>query len=190
MLRRSTMTTARSRTVWTVAVLGALFAAVVAWAILGVEGPDASARLIHERDTRALPFAPRDVMALAIAPRSAPELRLERGVGGWRLPPPAEGAATALAVEGFLERLSAMRVRASLPAEPGALAARGLDPPASRLTLTLAGGRMLSLDLGDESAFDRTRFGRAGREIWVIEGVPAAAVDPGLDAFLAAPAGR
>ena len=182
--------TARSRTVWTVAVLGALFAAMVAWAILAVEGPDATARLAHDRDTRALPFAPGDVTAVAIAPRSAPELRLVRAAGGWRLLSPAEGVATTLAVEGLLDRLSAMRVRTSLPADPGALAARGLDPPAARLTLTLEGGKTLSLDLGDESAFDRTRFGRGVGEILVIEGVPAAAVDPGPDAFLAAPADR
>ena len=182
--------TARSRTAWTAAVLGALFAAMVAWAILAVEGPDAAARATHDRDTRALPFAPGDVTAVAIAPRNAPELRLERTTEGWRLLSPAEGAATALAVEGLLDRLSAMRVRTSLPDAPGALAARGLDPPAARLTLTLAGGRTLALDLGDESPFDRTRFGRAGGEIRVIEGVPAAAVDPSPDAFLALPAGR
>ena len=190
MLRRGTRTTARSRTAWTAAVLGALFAAMVAWAILAVEGPDAAARATHDRDTRALPFAPGDVTAVAIAPRNAPELRLERTTEGWRLLSPAEGAATALAVEGLLDRLSAMRVRTSLPDAPGALAARGLDPPAARLTLTLAGGRTLALDLGDESPFDRTRFGRAGGEIRVIEGVPAAAVDPSPDAFLALPAGR
>jgi hypothetical protein len=182
--------TARSRTAWTAAVLGALFAAMVAWAILAVEGPDAAALATHERDTRALPFIPGDVTAVAIAPRNAPELRLERTTEGWRLLSPAEGAATALAVEGLLDRLSAMRVRTSLPDAPGALGARGLDPPAARLTLTLAGGRTLALDLGDESPFDRTRFGRAGGEIRVIEGVPAAAVDPSPDAFLALPAGR
>jgi len=182
--------TARSRTVWTVAVLGAIFAAMVAWAILAVEGPDAAARLTHERDTRALPFAPGDVTAVAIAPRSAPELRLERTAGGWRLLSPAEGVAAALAVEGLLDRLSAMRVRTSLPVDPEGLAARDLEPPAARLTLTLEGGKTLSLDLGDESAFDRTRFGRAGGEILVIDGVPAAALDPGPDAFLAAKAGR
>jgi hypothetical protein len=98
--------------------------------------------------------------------------------------------ADALAVEGLLDRLSAMRVRSSLPVDPAGLAARGLEPPASRLTLTLVGGKTLSLDLGDESAFDRTRFGRAGGEILVIDGVPAAALDPGPDAFLAAKAGR
>ena len=131
MLRRGTRTTARSRTAWTAAVLGALFAAMVAWAILAVEGPDAAARATHDRDTRALPFAPGDVTAVAIAPRNAPELRLERTTEGWRLLSPAEGAATALAVEGLLDRLSAMRVRTSLPDAPGALAARGLDPPAA-----------------------------------------------------------
>jgi len=188
--RRSTRTSARSRTVWTVAVLGALLAAMVAWAILAVEGPDAAARATHERDTRALSFAPGDVTAVAISPRSAPELRLERAAGGWRLVSPTVGAATALAVEGLLERLSTMRVRTSLPADPGSLSARGLDPPAARLTLTLRDGRMLALDLGDEIAFDRTRFVRIGGEIRVIEGVPAAAVDPSPDAFLASPNGR
>jgi hypothetical protein len=189
-LRRGTRMTARSRTAWTVAVLGAFFAAMVAWALLGVERPDASSRATHERDTRALRFAPGDVTAVTIAPRSAPELRLERTSGGWRLLSPAQGVANALAVEGLLDRLSGMRVRTSLPADPGAVAARGLDPPVARLTLTLAGGGTLWLDLGDESAFDRTRFGRVRREILVIEGVPTAAVDPGPDGFLVAPSGR
>jgi hypothetical protein len=163
---------------------------MVAWAILAVEEPDAAARATRERDTRALPFAPGEVTAVAIVPRSAPELRLERTAEGWRLLSPTVGSATALAVEGLLERLAGMRVRTSLPTDPGALAASGLDPPAARLTLTLGGGRTVGIDLGDESAFDRTRFGRAGGEIQVIEGVPAAAVDPNPDAFLAAPAGR
>lgn len=190
MLRRSTRMTARSRTAWTAAALGAFFAAMVAWAILAVEGPDDAARATHERDTRALPFAPGDVTAVAIAPRSAPGLRLERTAEGWRLLSPTVGAATSLAVEGLLERLSTMRVRTSLPADPSALAARGLDPPAARLTLTLTDGRTLALDLGDESPFDRTRFVRTGEEIRVIDGVPAAAVDPSPDAFLASPTGR
>ena len=181
---------ARSRIVWVAAALGALFAALVAWAILAVERPDAAARATHERDARALPFSPADVAALAVAPRRGPELRLERTADGWRLLAPDPGAAAALAVEGFLDRLSAMRVRASLPADAGALAARGLDPPAARLTLTLTDGRTLALDLGEESAFDRTRFGRNGERVLVIDGVPSAAVDPSPEAFLASPAGR
>ena len=181
---------ARSRIAWAAAALGAIFAAMVAWAILAVEGPDAAARAIHERDSRALPFSPADVAAIAVAPRSAPELRLERSAQGWRLLAPTQGAASLLAVEGLLDRLSAMRVRTSLAADPGALAARGLDPPAARVRLTLGDGRTLALDLGDESAYDRTRFGRSGGRVLVIDGVPAAAVDPSPDAFLAAPAVR
>ena len=181
---------ARSRIAWAAAALGAIFAAMVAWAILAVEGPDAAARATHERDLRALPFSPADVATIAVAPRSAPEIRLERTAEGWRLLAPTQGAASVLAVEGLLDRLSAMRVRTSLAADPGALAARGLDPPAARVTLTLGDGRRLALDLGDESSFDRTRYGRDGGKVLVIEGVPAAAVDPSPDAFLAAPADR
>ena len=92
-------------------------------------------------------------------------------------------------MEGLLERLSEMRVRSTLPADRASLAPRGLEPPASRITLTLRDGRVLALDLGDESPFDRTRFGRRGAEILAIEGVPAAALDPAPDRLLGGPGG-
>jgi hypothetical protein len=172
------------------AALGALFAAMVAWAILSVEGPESRARATQERVARALPFSPGEVVSLEVAPRSGAALRLERAAGGWRLLAPTAGAAGAPAVEAFLERLSEMRVRGSVPAGPGAGAARGLDPPVARLTLSLRDGRTVALDLGDENPFDRTRFGRSGPEIRAIEGVPALAVDPDPEPFLAAPEAR
>jgi hypothetical protein len=181
---------ARSRIAWAAAALGLLFAGMVAWALLAVERPDAAARAARERASLALPFVPGDVTAVTITPRSAPEVGLERTPDGWRLTAPTRGPAGALAVEGLLERLATMRVRTSLPADPGALAVRGLAPPVARLRLALRDGRTLDLDLGDESPFDRTRFGRAGGEIRVIEGVPAAAVDPAPETFQAAPEAR
>jgi hypothetical protein len=177
--------TARSRTTWAAVALGALFVAMVAWAFLSVQAPESAARATHERDSRVLRFTPGEVQDVAIAPRSAPGVRLARTARGWRLLAPAEGPASALAVEGFLDRLAEMRVRATVPSEPGTAASRGLDPPAARLTLTLRDGTTLALDLGDESPFDRTRFGRSGGEIRVIEGVPAAALDPVPGAFQA-----
>ena len=162
---------ARTRTLAIAAGLAALLAALIAGARIAVERPDAAASARHDRDTRALPFRPADVVSLAIAPRGSPEVRLVRAGSLWSVSP-SGGEASTVAVEGLLERLSGMRVRSVLPADPGALAARGLAPPSSRLTVVLGDGSSLALDLGDENAFDRTRFGRRGEEILAIEGVP------------------
>ena len=178
---------ARARTLWLAAALAALLVALVAGALLGVERPDSAARERQDRDGRALPFRPADVAAISIATRGGPEVRLVRGGAGWTLLPPG-GEASAVAVDGLLERLSGMRVRSAFPTGPGGLASRGLDPPAARLTLTFRDGRELALDLGDESAFDRTRFGRRNGEILAIEGVPDVVLDPAPERLLA-PAG-
>jgi hypothetical protein len=178
----ATRRSARSRVAWAAVALGALFVGMVAWALFGVERPENAARAAQERDSRVLAFSPGEVVAIAIVPRSGAEVRLTRVGDGWQFAAPATGPAGALAVEGFLDRLGAMRVRSAMPAG-SPLAPLGLDPPASRLTLTLRNGRTLSLDLGDESPFDRARYARAGGEVRVIEGVPPAAVDPSPDAF-------
>jgi hypothetical protein len=179
---------ARTRTLALAAALAALLAGVIAVALLGVERPDSAAQARHDRDSRALPFGPADVAAITVAPRGAPEVRIVRAGAGWTLLP-AGGEANALAVEGLLERLSDMRLRSAAPAGPGGLASRGLDPPATRLTLMLRNGSELALDLGDESPFDRTRFGRRNGEILAIEGVPEAVLDPSPERLLAPPVG-
>lgn len=179
---------ARSRTLALAAALAALLAALIAGALLGVERPDADARARHDRETLAFPVRPSEVVRLSIAPRGAPEVRLLRSGEEWSLSPPG-GEASAAAVEGLLERLSGMRVRSTLPADPGALAARGLDPPAVRLTVTLQDGSAMTLDLGDESSFDRTRFARRGGEILAVEGVPPAVLDRDPARLLSAPGG-
>ncbi len=179
---------ARSRTLALATALGAVLAGLVAWALLAVERPDAAAQARHDADTRALPFRPADAVSLSISPRGSPEVRLDRTGSRWSIVP-SGGEASAVAVEGLLDRLSGMRVLGSLRAGPAELAARGLDPPSSRLTVTLRDGSTLSLDLGDENAFDRTRFGRRGERILAIEGVPPAVLDPAPDRLLAAPGG-
>ena len=179
---------ARARTLALAAALAAVLAALVGGALLAVERPDVTARARHDVETRALPFRPSDVVSLSIAPRGAPEVRIHRAGAGWSLDPPGSEASAA-AVEGLLDRLSGMRVRSSLPANPGALADRGLERPTVRLTVTLRDGSAMALDLGEESSFDRTRFGRRGGEILAIEGVPPAALDPDPARLLSAPGG-
>jgi hypothetical protein len=176
--------TARSRVAWAAVSLGALFAGMVAWALLAVDRPETAARATHDRESRVLSFSPGDVVAVAIAPRSGALVRLARSGDGWRFVAPSTGPARGLAVEGFLDQLGAMRVRSAMPAG-SALSSFGLDPPASRLSLTLRGGRTLELDLGDENPFDRSRYSRSGGDVRVIEGVPPTATDPVLDAFQA-----
>jgi hypothetical protein len=179
---------ARTRTLAIAAALAALLAAVVAGALLLVERPDQAARARHDRETRALPFQPGEVAVLSIAPRGAPGIELVRDGPGWFLPPPV-GRVSTIAVEGLLERLSGMRVRSATPVGQDGLASRGLDPPVARLTVVLRDGTELSLDLGDENPFDRTRFGRRGGEILAIEAVPDAALDPSPGRLLALPGG-
>jgi hypothetical protein len=139
------------------AVLGLLVAAAIRW----VARPEAVAAARIERDQAALPFHPDDVVGLVIAPR---------GSAGVRLDPQAAA--------GLLERLSRVRIRARLPADSAALASRGLDPPAARVTVELRGGRSLVLEVGDENPYDRSRFGRREGEVLVLLGVPDAVLDP------------
>jgi hypothetical protein len=179
--------TARSRTIWVAAALAILFAALVAWALFTVERPENVARAGQERATRVLSFSPAEVTSISISPTGRRETRLVRTADGWREISPADGPAAALPVEGFLDRLSSMRVRGAPLADAGP---RGLAPPVSRVVLSLRDGRTLALELGDEIPFDRTRYGRINEEIRVIEGVPPAAVDPAPDAFRSAPDAR
>jgi hypothetical protein len=176
--------TARDRTLALLAGLAALLAALVAAALLGVERPDEAGRTRREAGTRALSFRPDDVAALTIHPRGGVAARIERSGPGWRLTSPAAAEASPAAVLGLLDRLSGIRVRSRLPADPAALSSRGLDPPLSRVTFLGKDGSSAVLDLGDETPFDRNRFGRVGAEILVLEDVPAAALDPAPDRLL------
>jgi hypothetical protein len=179
---------ARTRTLALATALAASLAAVVAGALILVERPDQAARARHDRETRALPFQPGEVAVLSIAPHGAPGIELVRDGHGWFLPPPG-GRVSTIAVEGLLERLSEMRVRSATAGGQAGLPSRGLDPPVTRLTLLLRDGTELSLDLGDEIPFDRTRFGSRDGEILAIEGVPDAVLDPSPERLLAPPGG-
>jgi hypothetical protein len=170
--------TARGRTLALALALAALLAALVAAALLGVERPDEAGRARRDAGARALAFRPDDVAALVVQPRGGAAVRVERTGSGWRLTSPVPGEADPAAVLALLDRLARIRVRARLPADPAALSSRGLDPPLARVTVIGRDGRPAELDLGDETPFDRNRFGRAGGEILVLEDVPAAALDP------------
>ena len=180
---------ARTRTLALAAALAALLAAVVAGALLLVERPDQAARARHDRETRALPFQPGEVAALSIAPRGAPGVRLVRDGAGWLLPPPGGrvehhrrgGAPRAALRDAGAQRHPRRAGRARL-----ARARPAGGPPDPHCSGTV---RELSLDLGDENPFDRTRFGRRDGEILAIEGVPDAALDPAPERLLAPPAG-
>jgi hypothetical protein len=180
---------ARTRTLALAGALGALLAGLVAAALLGVERPDDADRARRASGAQALAFRPDDVVALVIEPRGGAATRVERTGAGFRLTAPAAGEASPAAVLGLLDRLARIRVRARLPADPGALPARGLDPPLARVTVIGKGGSAVELDLGDETPFDRNRFGRTGGEILVLEDVPAAALDPAPDRLLGAAGG-
>jgi hypothetical protein len=176
---------ARSGIGWTATALGALFAGMVAWALLSVERPETAARATRDRESRVLPFSPGDAVAVSITPRSGPAIQLERTREGWRFLSPSPGPASALAVEGFLGRLAAIRARSTLPPGGAMPAALGLEPPVARLAVTLREGPPLGIDLGDESPFDGTRYCRSAGAIQLVEGTPPAAVDLVPDAFRA-----
>jgi len=176
--------TARSRTLALLAGLAALLAALVAAALLLVERPDDAGRTRREVGTRALSFRSDDVTVLTIQQRGGAPVRVERSGAGFRLASPTPGEASPTAVLGLLDRLASIRVRSRLPADPAALAPRGLDPPVARVIVLGKDGGSAELDLGDETPFDRNRFGRMGGEILILEDVPAAALDPALDRLL------
>ncbi|MGA8890563.1 MAG: DUF4340 domain-containing protein, partial [Anaeromyxobacteraceae bacterium] len=131
-----------------------------------------------------LSLRPDDVAALTLAPRGGAVVRVERAGAGFRMTSPSAGEASPTVVLGLLERIAGMRVRSRLPADPAALSSRGLDPPLVRVTLLGKDGSSVEVDLGDETPFDRNRFGRMGTEILVLEDVPAAVLDPDLQGLL------
>ncbi len=176
---------ARTRTLAFATALAVLFAGLVTWAWVAVEKPDTASRAAHDRSTRPLPFAPADAIAVALARKGEPPVIVERDGAAWRIASPSPAPASPEAVEALLEKLSGLRVRATLAAAPAVLAARGLDPASSRVAVTLRDGRVLRLDLGVESPFDRATFARSGGEILVVEGVPAIALDPAVEPLLA-----
>lgn len=180
---------ARTRTLLLPAGLAVLLAALVAAALLLVERPDEAGRARREAGVRALSFRPDDVAALTLAPRDGAVVRVERAGAGFRFTSPGGGEASPTAVSGLLDRLAGMRVRSRLPADPAALPSRGLDPPRARVTLLGKDGRSVELDLGDETPFDRNRFGRLGAEILILEDVPAALLDPVPERLLGAAGG-
>lgn len=170
--------TARARTLALLAGLAALLAALVAVALLLVERPDEAGRARSQAGARALAFRPDDVTALTLEPRGGVAVRVERTGAGFRFTSPSTGEASAAAVLGLLDRIAGIRVRSRLPADPAALPSRGLDPPLVRVTVLGKDGSSAGLELGDETPFDRNRFGRAGAEILILEEVPAAVLDP------------
>jgi hypothetical protein len=176
--------TARARTLALLAGLAAALAALVAAALLGVERPDEAGHARREAGARALSFRPGDVTSLALEPRGGAATRVERTGAGWRVTSPVAGVASPEAVLDLLDRLAEIRVRARLPADPAALPSRGLDPPLARVIVVGKDGTPAVLDLGDETPFDRNRFGRVGAEILILERVPAAALDPAPERLL------
>jgi hypothetical protein len=86
-------------------------------------------------------------------------MRIVRVEGGWRIASPPEGLADAGRVAALLERLSSLRSLSRIAA-PGAggLAAYGLDPPRSRLSVRLEGGRTETLALGEPTRFDGSLY--------------------------------
>ncbi len=180
---------ARGRTLGFAAALAALVAGLVTWARLGVDRPDEAARSAHARSVNPLSFRPDEVSTLTLARRGAPPVVVERDDAGWRITSPESGPAAAAEVEALLGRLAALRVRASLQADPSGLSSRGLDPPSSRVAVALRDGRVIRLDLGVESPFDHATFARGGGDILVVEGVPPLALDPAPAPLRAAPGG-
>ena len=181
---------ARARTAGLAAALAVVFATVVAWAYLSVERPMREERSLRESAERVLPFAPADVREVRLSSGGA-EVILARREGGWTVTAASSGPADPEAVEACLERLAALRRRAVVPPGDGGLAGFGLDPPRARLSVSLDGGRRLSLDIGGDNPFDHTLFALAGGEVVVLPaGARAAlALDPSRLALPPSPDG-
>jgi hypothetical protein len=105
-------------------------------------------------------------------------VRLRREAPGWRLLAPSEGPADASAVAALLDRLGSLRRRARVA--PGReLSVYGLDPPRGGVSLSLAGGRSLALDLGDDAPVGQAFYVRTGGEVLVVSGSVAGLVPAG-----------
>lgn len=137
-----------------------LAAAAMVWVALAVGKRDEASEARKAGAEKVFGFRPDDVRALTVTARGETTV-VQRDGAGWRVTsPPPEGPADAGAVDALVRRMADLRRKASF-APPGDADARrqhGLDPPRSRLEVTLQGGAREWLALGDENAFDATIF--------------------------------
>lgn len=149
---------ARARTALGSLALLAALAAAVAAAYFLVERPRQAEWERGEAEARLLPFDPAAAREIEVESGGS-RMRLLRVEGGWRVASPPEGPADAGRVTALLERLSSLR-SLSRVAAPGAggLAAYGLEPPRSRLSVRLEGGRTETLALGEPTRFDGSLY--------------------------------
>jgi hypothetical protein len=167
---------ARTRLVLGSALIAGVLAALVTAARLGVEDPDERARHARSAERRVLDFQAAEVVGLDLS-LGTEAVRLRRDPSGWHLLGPPEAPADPAAVAALLDRLGALRRRSALA--PGHDPSRyGLDPPRGRLSLALADGRSLALDLGDDTPVGQSFYARSGGEVLAVSGSTAGLVPP------------
>lgn len=172
---------ARGRVALQAGGLALLFAALVACAYFLFERPRREEEARTRSEERVLPFAPAEVLEVRLWRGGGLVAALLRTPGGFAVRAGATVPADPEAAQAYLRKLASLRRGASLRPAEGGLGRYGLDPPRGRLEVALAGGRTLSLDLGDENPFDHSLFARAGDDVLRL---PAAArvalsLDPG-----------
>ncbi len=155
---------ARARTAVATLGLAAATAAVVAWAVLGVERRDRAAQERRDRVERVFAFAPGDVQEVMVESERG-RVVVARAGANWKLVSPAPAEADGGAVDLLVERLAGLRRKgeAAPAAEADAQPARfGLDHPFLKVTVKLRGGQEETLAVGRENGFDGSHFARAG----------------------------
>lgn len=126
-----------------------------------------AARASDLRERRVFEAEVNDVVGVVIA--GTPPIRLARADGQWRLLSPSPQAAAAVAVEGWLSGLLALRVAGF----PDAVPAEAFVAPVHRVGLRLLGDRQVELEVGAEwrggARFARTSD-RPGRVVVIAAG--------------------
>jgi hypothetical protein len=99
------------------------------------------------RKGRVFSAETKDVTAVAIT-RGGESVKLEREGERWQVLQPVKARGSKAAVDELLATVMTARIDREIDARPAALADFGLDKPAAELTLTLADGKTLGLQLG------------------------------------------
>jgi hypothetical protein len=153
--------TARTRSLLPLAVLLAAAAGAVAYAYYGIGRRDDAAQAKKEADAKLYLFDPLKVTAVTVEAKGA-RTHLVRAGEGWRIDAPVAADAERATVDALVDDVARLRRKSSVAEnpDPAALATYGLASPRAKVTLAVDGGKLESLALGDDSAFDGSVFVR------------------------------
>ena len=152
---------ARSSPLVSTIALLALAGGALAAAWFGIAKKDEVAQTKKAAEEKLYAFAPAKVKAITVEAKGE-TTALVRAGDGWRVESPVQADAERATVDALVDKVAELRRKSSVVSapDPASLARYGFSQPRAKVTLTIEGGKVETLSLGDENAFDGTAFVR------------------------------